>query len=429
MFKKKDKKNKPTILTKKHPLDNLYIAEMSIKTSGTIKSRETIICHCEKDGYGQPIYTDLLTQNIYRLYTDYYAKNGETIVFNPRSLMSALKNGTYKDNLLNNGYITKEQLIQVYNALNDGIGFIESREDKKKQDLNETCSLLTNKSFTNEPIIHREDELERLMISLALNKKIALIVGNKGSGTTSLVEELAYLIQKGQVPDFLKNKSILEVNIPGLKRKESKKKLENRIKAVIDAAKENNSIIFIDEADDIVTPQKETDENINIMAMLRYAAEREGIKIIATTNQTRYKEFANSLDFKRQFDIIEINKLDDTKLRDIISLNIKNQSQNTNISLTEIQDYIPEITSLLLTATSTNNTLMITTDENPGLVLSIIDKGFAIAKGTKASTLSLDHIQRSIIETKELDQNKRKKTTEYLETLKEKHTSLKELRK
>lgn len=429
MFKKKDKKNKTTILTKKHPLDNLYIAEMSIKTSGTIKSRETIICHCEKDGYGRPIYTDLLTQNIYRLYTDYYAKNGETIVFNPRSLMSALKNGTYKDNLLNNGYITKEQLIQVYNALNDGIGFIESREDKKKQDLNETCSLLTNKSFTNEPIIHREDELERLMISLALNKKIALIVGNKGSGTTSLVEELAYLIQKGQVPDFLKNKSILEVNIPGLKRKESKKKLENRIKAVIDAAKENNSIIFIDEADDIVTPQKETDENINIMAMLRYAAEREGIKIIATTNQTRYKEFANSLDFKRQFDTIEINKLDDAKLRDIISLNIKNQSQNTNISLTEIQDYIPEITSLLLTATSTNNTLMITTDENPGLVLSIIDKGFAIAKGTKASILSLDHIQRSIIETKELDQNKRKKTTEYLETLKEKHTSLKELRK
>lgn len=418
MFNRKKREQKK-LLNEKYPLDDLYVAEMSINTTGTIKSKETIICKCKKDSYGHPIYTDVLTKNKYRLYSDIYAERGETIVFNPRSFMSVFRNGEYKDNLLKAGYVNKEQLIQIYNALNDNIGYIESHEDKKKNDLIDACEILTNKEFSNEPTIHQEEELEKLMISLALNKKIALIVGNKGSGTTSLVEELAYLIQKKQVPDFLKDKTILEVNISSLKRKETKRKLDNRIKTVIDAAKENNSIIFIDEADDIITPQEETEENINVLALLRYAAERQGIKIIATTNQNRYKEYSQSLDFKRQFDVIEIKKHTEEQLKDIINRDITNKSKKHNISTSQINELLPDLTTLLISITSANNTLMITNDENPGLVLSIIDKTFAIAKVNKENTITLEHFQRAIEEEKQLDQNKRKKAVDYIDTLKE----------
>lgn len=418
MFNRKKREQKK-LLNEKYPLDDLYVAEMSINTTGTIKSKETIICKCKKDSYGHPIYTDVLTKNKYRLYSDIYAERGETIVFNPRSFMSVFRNGEYKDNLLKAGYVNKEQLIQIYNALNDNIGYIESHEDKKKNDLIDACEILTNKEFSNEPTIHQEEELEKLMISLALNKKIALFVGNKGSGTTSLVEELAYLIQKKQVPDFLKDKTILEVNIASLKRKETKRKLDNRIKTVIDAAKENNSIIFIDEADDIITPQEETEENINVLALLRYAAERQGIKIIATTNQNRYKEYSQSLDFKRQFDVIEIKKHTEEQLKDIINRDITNKSKKHNISTSQINELLPDLTTLLISITSANNTLMITNDENPGLVLSIIDKTFAIAKVNKENTITLEHFQRAIEEEKQLDQNKRKKAVDYIDTLKE----------
>lgn len=427
MFKRKKKEK--MLIKEKHQLDDLYVTEVGIKTNGTIKSRETIICRCKKDSYGHPIYTDVLTKNKYRLYTDIYAETGETIVFNPRGFISVFKNGEYKDNLLKNGYVTKEQLIQIYNALNDNIGYIESHEDKKKNDLIDACSILTDKTFQTEPTIHQEEELERLMISLALNKKIALVVGNKGSGTTSLVEELAYLIQKKQVPDFLKDKTILEVNIASLKRKETKRKLDNRIKTVIDAAKENNAIIFIDEADDIVTPKEENEENINVLALLRHAAERQGIKIIATTNQNSYKEYSQSLDFKRQFDVIEIKKHTEEELKDIIDRDINNKSTLHNISIDNISNVLSDITTLLISTTSANNTLMITNDENPGLVLSIIDKTFAIAKTKKENSITLEDFQRAITEEKQLDQNKRKKASEYIDTLKEKQNTEKTLRK
>mgnify|MGYP003290804167 FL=1 len=134
MFNRKKREQKK-LLNEKYPLDDLYVAEMSINATGTIKSKETIICKCKKDSYGHPIYTDVLTKNKYRLYSDIYAERGETIVFNPRSFMSVFRNGEYKDNLLKAGYVNKEQLIQIYNALNDNIGYIESHEDKKKNDL------------------------------------------------------------------------------------------------------------------------------------------------------------------------------------------------------------------------------------------------------------------------------------------------------
>ena len=62
---------------------------------------------------------------------------------------------------------------------------------------------------------------------------------------------------------------------------------------------------------------------------------------------------------------------------------------------------------------------MLTNDENPGLVLSIIDKTFAIAKVSKEKEVSLEHFQRAITEEKQLDQNKRKKASDYIDTLKE----------
>lgn len=425
--KKNNNKKKITGLKEKFKLEDLYVAEIGINY-GTIKSHETIICRCKKDSMGHSIYTDVLNKNKYRLPNDIYSEIGENIVFNPRSFSSIFKNGDYKNKLLQAGYVTKEQLIQIYNALNNGIGYIESREEKKEKEMIENCSILTKHQFENEPVIHREEELESLMISLALNKKIALVVGQKGSGTTSLVEELAYLIQQGKVPDFLQKKTILEVNIPRLKT--AKKKIENHIKNILDTAKTTNAILFIDEADDIVTPQEIKEEDQNILAMLRYAAEREKIKIIVTTNSSRYKEYANSPDFKRQFDIIKIKTPTEEILSEIINRDINTQSQKNHINIENIKEQLPEIITLLIATTSSSNTLMPTTDENPGLVLSIIDRSFAIAKAKKNPELTIDHLTRALDETKQIEPNKVKKATTFLTELKKQNSdNPKQLRK
>lgn len=413
MFKKK-----PKFIEEKHSLEDLYIAHLGLNEKST-KSKEIIICRSRKDSMGHNTYTDILTKNRYRLFGDLYANHGEQIVFNPQSLMSILKASDYKNTLLNQGYITKTQLIEIYNALNSDNGYIISKKDEEKQIVAESCTILTQKTFSNEPAINRENEIEKLMISLALNKKIALIVGNKGIGTTSLVEELAYLIKNKKAPEFLLEKSIIEVNIPSLKRKETKRNtFQDRINEVIKSAKENNAILFIDEADDIVTPKEENEDNINALAMLRYAAERQNLKIIITTNKKNYKEYENSLEFKKQFDVIELRSLSEEELKEIMTKTFIDQSQNNNIKIDAIQEQLPQIENILLSITQ-NDTIMTTTDENPGFVTSIINKSFAIAKVKRQEELSLDNINQAIQEHPQINKKNKDKALEYFKKTKE----------
>lgn len=413
MFKKK-----PKFIEEKHSLEDLYIAHLGLNEKST-KSKEIIICRSRKDSMGHNTYTDILTKNRYRLFGDLYANHGEQIVFNPQSLMSILKASDYKNTLLNQGYITKTQLIEIYNALNSDNGYIISKKDEEKQIVAESCTILTQKTFSNEPAINRENEIEKLMISLALNKKIALIVGNKGIGTTSLVEELAYLIKNKKAPEFLLEKSIIEVNIPSLKRKETKRNtFQDRINEVIKSAKENNAILFIDEADDIVTPKEENEDNINALAMLRYAAERQNLKVIVTTNKKNYKEYENSLEFKKQFDVIELRSLSEEELKEIMTKTFIVQSQNNNIKIDAIQEQLPQIENILLLITQ-NDTIMTTTDENPGFVTSIINKSFAIAKVKRQEELSLDNINQAIQEHPQINKKNKDKALEYFNKTKE----------
>lgn len=425
MFGKKEK-NKPSLFEEKHNLDGLYVAEMSIKKrEGTVHSRETILCTCKKDSYGHPVYTDVLTKNKYRLLDDYYAETGENIVFNPRSFTSVLKNGEYKDAILKQGYLTRTQLINIYNALNDGIGYIISKQEEEKQIVLDSCTTLNNKDFKYPPSLHQEQELEQLMISLALNKKIALIIGNYGNGTTTLVESLAYLIKTKTCPEFLLEKNILEVNLPSLQRKSNKKNtIEDRIKTIIDNAKKTNSILFIDEADAITIPSDETDQNI--LAMLRYEAERNNLKIIITSTKKSYEEFKNSPEFKKQYDIITMHQLTEEELKDIITRSFSTHIQDDKIAIDK-ENIIP-ISNILLEVTTNNETIMKVPSENPGLIISIIDRSFAIAKTKKQVKLTSEHIKKALLETKELNPKKVEKAITSLELIDQKDTP-KQLRK
>jgi len=406
----------------KFKIENLYVTYVGIKNHGNISSKETIICYQKKDSLGHSIYYDLLGGNKYRLKDDYYANYGENIVFNPISFLSVFKPSEYKDDLLKKKYVTREQLIEIYNALNNNNGYIETREkksDKNEQRKFDSYSILNEKNYSSEPAIYREQELEKLMISLALNKKIALIVGDRGTGKTAVVDELAYLIQKGKVPDFLKNKMIIEVNIPSLKRKDNKKStIEDRINNLISTAKENNAILFVDDSETIFTPEGENKEDKNTMELLKYAAEREDIKIIATTNNKGYNAYYNNLDFKRKFDVIEIIEPDEKKLTDIIIDNINKQKKIRNISYENIQDQLTDIITLLIATTAPLNTIEICNEQNPGLVLGIIDKSFAIAEVKKQKELSIDNIKESIQSNQQLDPNRKTKALEFLESLK-----------
>ena len=89
---------------------------------------------------------------------------------------------------------------------------INNLSDKEIEEIEKYGVILNNKEYFSQPSIGRDNELENIMVCLAQEKKNPLLIGESGVGKTVLIHELAYRIKNGQVPDFLKNKVILEID-------------------------------------------------------------------------------------------------------------------------------------------------------------------------------------------------------------------------
>ena len=71
---------------------------------------------------------------------------------------------------------------------------------------------LTSKTYITNPAIARETEIKKLIMTLLTPEKSALLIGKPGIGKTAIVEGLAYLIQRNEVPDALKGYKIYKLS-------------------------------------------------------------------------------------------------------------------------------------------------------------------------------------------------------------------------
>jgi ATP-dependent Clp protease ATP-binding subunit ClpC len=106
-----------------------------------------------------------------------------------------------------------------------------------------------------DPVIGRDPETERVIRVLSRkNKNNPCLIGEAGVGKTAIVEGLAIRISDGRVPDSLKNKSIISVDLTSMVAgAKYRGDFEERIKSIIgEAVKNTNVILFIDEIHTIV---------------------------------------------------------------------------------------------------------------------------------------------------------------------------------
>src|SRR5574344_1379370 len=75
---------------------------------------------------------------------------------------------------------------------------------------------LVGKTYVTNPAIARDDEIKKLMLVLLTPDKSALLTGKAGIGKTAIVEGLAYLIQRNEVPHALKGYKIIKINSTSL---------------------------------------------------------------------------------------------------------------------------------------------------------------------------------------------------------------------
>lgn len=249
--------------------------------------------------------------------------------------------------------------------------------------------ILTDIHFASEPAIAREREIDNLITALAQQKKNPILVGESGVGKTSIVYELAYLIQKDRVPNFLKNRKIIEIHasdiVAGTKYRGD---LETKMNSIIDYAKKNNAIIFVDEIHTIYGAGTTENCNFDVAEMLKIALDRDSIKVIGATTRKEYEQYFSLDALKRRFELINIDEPNSLILREIITQVFDAYSNKSGISIDKLDRSIVDILLVL-----TNPRYRKYDDKicNPDLVIGIIDSAFAIASVRDCSSLTIEH--------------------------------------
>ncbi len=144
-----------------------------------------------------------------------------------------------------------------------------------------------------DPVIGRDKEIQRVIEILSRRtKNNPCLIGESGVGKTAIAEGLSNEIAKGNVPEILKNKSIISVDltcmVAGTKYRGD---FEERIKNIIDeVAKDGNIILFIDELHNIVGAGS-AEGAVDAANILKPALSRGEIQVIGATTVEEYRKY------------------------------------------------------------------------------------------------------------------------------------------
>ncbi|MFX4056836.1 MAG: ATP-dependent Clp protease ATP-binding subunit [Spiroplasma sp. hy2] len=164
-----------------------------------------------------------------------------------------------------------------------------------------------------DPIIGREDEINRVIRILSRRKKNnPVLIGEPGVGKTAIVEGLAQRIVKGDIPSNLKNKTIYELDMGALiAGAKFQGEFEERLKAVLNKVKESNGdiILFIDELHLIVGAGK-TQGSMDASNLLKPMLARGDLHCIGATTLDEHRLYIEKdAALERRFQKVVVSEL------------------------------------------------------------------------------------------------------------------------
>ena len=180
---------------------------------------------------------------------------------------------------------------------------------KKKLLLEELGTDLTN-SIDNDPVVGRDEEIKRIIEILSRkNKNNPLLIGEAGVGKTAIVEELSRMISLGDVPNNLKTKRIISLDMATLVAgTKYRGEFEERVRKILKEVEEDDNIIlFIDEIHTLVGAGG-AEGAIDASNIFKPALARNKLRCIGATTILEYKKFIeNDKALERRFQKVNID--------------------------------------------------------------------------------------------------------------------------
>jgi ATP-dependent Clp protease ATP-binding subunit ClpA len=189
---------------------------------------------------------------------------------------------------------------------------VKSKPLKQERILRKFCDNLNEQANDGiiDPMIGREEELEKLVQTIARRKKNnVILVGESGVGKTAIAEGLAHLINEDRVPDVIKDHTIYSLDIGALLAgTKFRGDFEERLKEVLDALEQrDDTILFIDEIHMIMGAGNAGQGNMDVANLLKPALQKGKLRCIGSTTYDEYREnFEKDKALNRRFYKVDV---------------------------------------------------------------------------------------------------------------------------